>query len=52
MFPVHSTNATTNHHSDHNYMSKASKIKEAAKTASEQMKAQAEQIYQAYSAKN
>jgi len=33
-------------------MSKASKIKEAAKTASSQVKAQAEQIYQAYSVKN
>lgn len=52
MFPVQSpTSASTQHH-DHTYMTKASKIKEAAKTASEQVKAQAEQIYQSYSVKN
>jgi len=49
MFPIHTSNVG---HSDHHYMSKASKIKEAAKTASSQVKAQAEQIYQAYSVKN
>lgn len=46
-----STAATAN--SDHTYLNKANtKIKEAAKTASVQVKAQAEQIYQAYSVKN
>lgn len=38
---------------EHTYLNKANtKIKEAAKTASVQVKAQAEQIYQAYSVKN
>jgi len=49
MFPVHTS---TLNHPDNHYMSKASKIKEVAKTASSQVKAQAEQIYQAYSVKN
>lgn len=53
MFPVQgSANMSTQQHHDHTYMAKASKIKEAAKTASEQVKAQAEQIYQSYSVKN
>lgn len=46
----HNTNA---HAADQTYMTnKAAKIKEAAKSASEQVKAQAEHIYQAYSVKN
>lgn len=46
----HNTNA---HPADQKYMTnKAAKIKEAAKSASEQVKAQAEHIYQAYSVKN
>lgn len=49
MFPLHTPALNQ---ADHHYMSKASKIKEAAKTASSQVKAQAEQIYQAYSVKN
>lgn len=49
MFPGH---ANAMHSSDHNIISKATKIKEAAKTASDHVKAQAEQIYQAYSVKN
>lgn len=49
MFPIHTS---TLNHADHHYMSKANKIKEVAKTASSQVKAQAEQIYQAYSVKN
>lgn len=55
MFPIMgstTTNNNSNAHPDHTYMTKANKIKEAAKTASEQVKAQAEQIYQAYSVKN
>lgn len=52
MFPVQSPTNTSAQHHDHTYMTKASKIKEAAKTASEQVKAQAEQIYQSYSVKN
>lgn len=48
MFPGHATNL----HTDHNIIAKASKIKDAAKTASDHVKAQAEQIYQAYSVKN
>lgn len=46
----HNTNA---HPVDQTYMTnKAAKIKEVAKSASEQVKAQAEHIYQAYSVKN
>lgn len=53
MFPIQHTTANNNHHStEHNFIPKANKIKEAAKTASEQVKAQAEHIYQAYSVKN
>jgi len=48
MFPMHASVG----HTDHSYMSKTSKIKEAAKTASSQVKAKAEQIYEAYSVKN
>lgn len=40
---------TVGSHSDNNYLSKASKLKEVAK---KQVKAQAEQIYQTYSVKN
>lgn len=47
------TQQSTAANSDHTYLNKANtKIKEAAKTASVQVKAQAEQIYQAYSVKN
>lgn len=54
MYPVLNTaqpQATTA--AETTYLNKANnKIKEAAKTASVQVKAQAEQIYQAYSVKN
>lgn len=49
MFPMHPGNL---HTADHHIMAKATKIKEAAKNASEHVKAQAEQIYQSYSVKN
>lgn len=55
MFPIlgGGPNGATNPHPDHTtYITKANKIKEVAITASEQVKAQAEQIYQAYSVKN
>lgn len=53
MFPMHaSSQQQQQQQNDHTYMTKATKIKEAAKTASEQVKAQAEQIYQSYSVKN
>lgn len=48
MFPGHQANL----HSQDTILSKATKIKEAAKTASDHVKAQAEQIYSAYSVKN
>lgn len=38
--------------SNNHYLIRASKLREVAKKGSEQMKAQAEQIYQTYSAKN
>lgn len=48
-----STNSATNSSHSSTYLNKANtKIKEAAKTATVQVKAQAEQIYQAYSVKN
>lgn len=37
---------------NNNYLIKANKLREVAKKGSEQMKAQAEQIYQTYSVKN
>lgn len=46
MYPGHSNLHT------HDMIAKATKIKDAAKTASDHVKAQAEQIYQAYSVKN
>lgn len=46
MFPNHSSAAHQSH------TSKTTKIKEAAKTATDRVKTQAEQIYQAYSVKN
>lgn len=49
MFPTQTINAMTALHGDHTYMAKATKLKEAAKKTSEQMKAQ---IYQSYSVKN
>lgn len=52
MFPVHAAAAVAATHGDHNYMTKASKLKEVAIKKSEQVKAQAEQIYQSYSVKN
>lgn len=51
MFPILGSTSAVQH-PDNAYMTKANKLKEAAKTASEQVKAQAEQIYQAYSVKN
>lgn len=50
MQPTGST--ITGNQFDTNYMSKATKLKEVAKKRSEQVKAQAEQIYQTYSVKN
>lgn len=38
--------------SNTNYLLNANKLREVAKKGSEQMKAQAEQIYQTYSVKN
>lgn len=54
MFPTAAGNAALNgaHHAEHNYVTAASKLKEVAKKRSEQVKAQAEQIYQSYSVKN
>lgn len=52
MFPTHAITTMAMAHGDHSYIAKATKLKEAAKKTSEQMKAQAEQIYQTYSAKN
>lgn len=52
MFPAHHTLNATINHSDSSYMYTATKLKEVAKKKSEQVKAQAEQIYQSYSVKN
>lgn len=54
MFPTpqQSTLNSIQQQHDHNYVTKASKLKEVAKKRSEQVKAQAEQIYQTYSVKN
>lgn len=52
MFPTQVINTLATVHGDHTYMAKATKLREAAKKTSEQVKAQAEQIYQSYSAKN
>lgn len=51
MFPVGQATVVQPLQIDHIHMTKA-KLKEAAKKKSEQVKAQAEQIYQTYSAKN
>lgn len=53
MFPTVQTGitaSTAQQHHEINYL--GSKLKEAAKKRSEQVKAQAEQIYQTYSVKN
>lgn len=51
MFPHHHATLSSNR-DNMNLSAKAHKIKEAAKSASDHVKAQAEQIYQAYSVKN
>uniref|UniRef100_A0A0K8TSW3 PRELI/MSF1 domain-containing protein n=1 Tax=Tabanus bromius TaxID=304241 RepID=A0A0K8TSW3_TABBR len=45
MFPVHVSNMQQQQQQDHLYMAKAHKIKEAAKTASDKVKAQADKIF-------
>lgn len=52
MFPLANTTLSTSPQFDSTYLTKATKLKEAAKKRSEQVKAQAEQIYQNYSVKN
>lgn len=52
MFPTHVVNSAAAAHGDHTYMAKATKLKEVAKKKSEQVKAQAENIYQSYSVKS
>lgn len=52
MFPLANASLTSTTQIDSNYLTKATKLKDAAKKRSEQVKAQAEQIYQNYSVKN
>lgn len=53
MFPAVQTGITNaTNQQQHEIITKATKLKEVAKKRSEQVKAQAEQIYQTYSVKN